>query len=211
MYRYRCHNCGKLAYSASPDKGGGACQYCGDGPVAIDGIGDAGPKALSCFYCENLILDGLNSWCRLHRAGEVCDDFVFNRRRYERVAETQKGRTDMEKHYIEAEERRGILKAAISTFGPMAQQDMMIEEMSELTKAICKHRRANHGTEESAAFANVLEEIADVQIMLDQMKLMYGSTAEYEDAKLARLRGRLEQKKGDGKWDTMTRRETPTL
>ncbi|MEA4919297.1 MAG: hypothetical protein VB078_00015 [Clostridiaceae bacterium] len=195
MYRYRCHNCGKLAYSASPDKSAEACQYCGAGAVAIDGIGDAGPETLSCFYCENLILDGMNSWCRLHRAGEVCDDFAFNRRRYERVAETQKGRNDMEKRYIEAEERLGILRAAINTFGIAAQQDMMIEEMSELTKAICKYRRVSSNKERDAAGDSVLEEIADVQIMLDQMKIMYGSTTEQEDAKLARLRGRLERRK----------------
>ena len=38
----------------------------------------------------------------------------------------------------------------------------------------------------------VLEEIADVQIMLDQMRLIYGDTTEQEAFKLERLRKRLE-------------------
>lgn len=96
---------------------------------------------------------------------------------------------------IQVTDRMAILTAAISTYGMKAQQDMALEEMSELTKAILKTRRAHTGPELTAAFENVLEEMADVQIMLDQMKIMHGSTTEQEDAKLARLRGRLERRK----------------
>ena len=98
---------------------------------------------------------------------------------------------------IDITERMKILSSAINTFGPLAQQDMMIEEMSELTKAICKYRRAGSNKERDAAACSVLEEIADVQIMLDQMKIMYGSTTEQEDAKLVRLCGRLERRKDE--------------
>lgn len=93
---------------------------------------------------------------------------------------------------IQVTDRMAILTAAISTFGMKAQQDMALEEMSELTKAILKTRRAHTGPELAAAFENVLEEIADVQIMLDQMKLIYGDTQEQEAEKLARLKGRIE-------------------
>ena len=50
------------------------------------------------------------------------------------------------------------------------QLDLAIEEMSELIKALLKDRRyETQGTK-----LNVLEEIADVYNMLDQVKIIYG-------------------------------------
>lgn len=75
-------------------------------------------------------------------------------------------------------------------YGAEAQTDMMIEEMSELTKALLKHRRK----ESKETLDNILEEIADVQIMLDQMKLIHDdgkATDKYRDVKLLRLAARL--------------------
>lgn len=84
--------------------------------------------------------------------------------------------------------RGGILADAVQTWGREAQTLMMIEEMSELTKAICKFYRAVNDGE---ALWNVLEEMADVQIMLDQMKIMFGKTGYQERLKLDRLERRL--------------------
>jgi len=93
-----------------------------------------------------------------------------------------------------AEERSTLLKRAITTYGTRAQADMAVEEMAELTKAICKTRRAQPGPELAAAVENVVEEIADVRIMLDQLCVIYGvDTSEVEEAKLHRLAGRLEE------------------
>ena len=50
-----------------------------------------------------------------------------------------------------AEERSTLLKRAITTYGTRAQADMAVEEMAELTKAICKTRRAQPGPELAAA------------------------------------------------------------
>ena len=68
------------------------------------------------------------------------------------------------------------------------QYIMLFEEMSELQKALCKQYR---GKGDSEAIA---EEIADVQIMLDQMKAHYGNERceRYRKAKLARLEQMLE-------------------
>lgn len=59
-----------------------------------------------------------------------------------------------------------IYKKAIGKYGVAAQLDMVIEEMSELTKEICKIKRGkgNH--------MNLVEEIADVEIMLEQLKMI---------------------------------------
>lgn len=91
-----------------------------------------------------------------------------------------------------AEERWTILDRAITTYGAPAQMDMAVEEMAELTKALCKVKRATPGANTTAAIANVIEEIADVQIMLDQLRLIFArNTDEVEEDKLRRLLGRL--------------------
>lgn len=82
-------------------------------------------------------------------------------------------------------ERSHILSTALATYGIHHQEDVAIEEMSELTKALLKRRRGEDNAED------VLSEIADVQIMLDQMRMLYGHTHDYEQAKIERLAGRL--------------------
>lgn len=90
------------------------------------------------------------------------------------------------------EERRALLDRAITTYGAPAQMDMAVEEMAELTKALCKIKRAQAGCEVTAAIGNVIEEMADVQIMLDQLRIIFGrSTAEIEEDKLRRLLRRI--------------------
>lgn len=91
------------------------------------------------------------------------------------------------------EERIALLTRAIRTYGEPAQIDMAIEEMAELTKALCKIKRAQAGCEVTAAIGNVVEEMADVQIMLDQLRIIFHrSTEEAEEAKLERLKNRLD-------------------
>ena len=92
--------------------------------------------------------------------------------------------------------RDAVLRDAVRTWGMEAQQRMMIEEMSELTKAVCKLARANIGAEAELAVASIREEMADVQIMLDQMKVMFGDPVDQERKKIARLRRRLETAHG---------------
>lgn len=93
---------------------------------------------------------------------------------------------------MDERERRNIMTRAIQHFGETAQIDMAVEEMAELTKAICKAKRAQAGAEMGAAVENVVEEIADVQIMLDQLRLIFAcSTDEVEEDKLRRLLSRI--------------------
>ena len=82
-------------------------------------------------------------------------------------------------------DREAVLRKAIDTYGEESQMKMMIEEMSELTKELCKRFRGEGNT------VHILEEMADVQIMLDQMKMIFGDTSEMEKAKVERLERRL--------------------
>lgn len=79
-------------------------------------------------------------------------------------------------------ERISVLEGAITTFGKKHQKDMAIEEMSELIKAICKERRARTKTERAEARANIIEEIADVYIMLSQLIMIYDKDGECQSA-----------------------------
>lgn len=60
-----------------------------------------------------------------------------------------------------------VIQKAIDTYGYDLQKQVAIEEMSELTKEICKDFRGKQNRE------NIIEEIADVQIMLYQLMAMY--------------------------------------
>lgn len=84
---------------------------------------------------------------------------------------------------------RELFYKAINVWGPEAQTKMVLEEMAELQKEICKMWRGKDNN------ANIAEEIADVEIMLDQLKMMLGveiEVARYRQGKLLRLRQRLE-------------------
>lgn len=86
-----------------------------------------------------------------------------------------------------------FLRYVIDRFTPAHQLDIAIEEMSELTKEICKYKRGFDNRE------NIIEEMADVFIMLRQLKLIFNVTDKElhnaEVAKIKRLREHV--KEGD--------------
>ena len=65
-----------------------------------------------------------------------------------------------------------LYKLAIETYGDEAQINQGIEEMAELIQAVNKFRRMRN----PVTFDNIAEEIADVEIMMDQYKQIYGIT-----------------------------------
>ena len=75
----------------------------------------------------------------------------------------------------EAEKRK--LLFIINTYGIHSQQDIAIEEMSELQKAILKHRR--NPSEEMRK--DIIDEIADVSIMIEQLKIIYSCSKEVDE------------------------------
>lgn len=91
------------------------------------------------------------------------------------------------------EEQKGIMLQALSRYGVDAQDDIAIEEMSELTKAIIKNRRYKT----FATLENLYEELADVYIMLEQimMSLDKDRVQSYVNSKLERLNERLGEAK----------------
>lgn len=84
-------------------------------------------------------------------------------------------------------DRHAILQGAISTFGGQHQVDRALEELVELMTALLKERRNRDADEYQRLTEDVREEMADVQIMLDQLRLIYGPTDAHEACKLQRL------------------------
>ena len=75
------------------------------------------------------------------------------------------------------------------------QLDVAIAELSELIQAICKLKRYGYTDEE--CYFNLAEEMADVEIVLAELKLMFDNednVKEWKDYKLDRLEKRLNEK-----------------
>lgn len=91
------------------------------------------------------------------------------------------------------EEQRNIMLNALKKYGVDAQDDIAIEEMSELTKAIIKNRRYKT----FSTLENLYEELADVSIMLEQMMMSLDKdrVQVYINQKLERLNERLGETK----------------
>lgn len=93
--------------------------------------------------------------------------------------------------------RNQILHAAIETFGRERQIMKMVGEMGELAQAISKLYDAKTDQEIIISEMHINDEMADVQIMLDQMRILFGSTDIKERKKLIRLQRRIEEKMED--------------
>lgn len=75
-----------------------------------------------------------------------------------------------------------LYAAAVKKYGKLSQLIMCMEEMAELTKEISKSIR---GVDNSSAIS---EEIADVEIMLEQLRVIYHNRSEIDTIKADKLR-----------------------
>ena len=87
---------------------------------------------------------------------------------------------------IEILKESEIYVAAVKHFGVVQQKLKTIEELSELARALARDLPLDAGED---AERNVQEEIADVEIMLNQMRLLYDPREidDWKDSKLERL------------------------
>jgi hypothetical protein len=87
-----------------------------------------------------------------------------------------------------------IMGDAITVFGADAQQDKLLEEMAELQKEILKHRLGEDN------LVHIAEEIADVEIMLEQMKMIFSCAGRVKAFRAGKLH-RLEQRTRDARME----------
>jgi hypothetical protein len=69
------------------------------------------------------------------------------------------------------------LQQIIEHYGVVHQERKAVEEMSELIKELAKKWNCKDRSEVMTIYANALEEIADVYIMIRQLMLMYDQSA----------------------------------
>lgn len=118
---------------------------------------------------------------------------------YEVVEEThgnaQKTHADaIENARVQSEEEnmdmtaKELYRRALDAYGAEAQTRMVFEEMAELQKELCKNSRGQDN------WRHIAEEIADVEIMLEQMMVLHDCESlvdRYKRYKLDRLEERL--------------------
>lgn len=75
----------------------------------------------------------------------------------------------------------------IEHYGVDIQKDIAIEECSELIQAICKHKRG------SGKLEDIVDEIADVEIMMNQLKIIFDCFGEVEDRIDFKIKRQLER------------------
>ncbi len=75
------------------------------------------------------------------------------------------------------------LNTIVETYGVDPQVDMCLEKCAELQKALLKYRRggfhkhafgSDRAAEEEKARRTIIDELADVSVMVEQMKIIYG-------------------------------------
>lgn len=96
-----------------------------------------------------------------------------------------------EMNFEELYERAHKLKG----LGP--QLDITLEECAELIQAIIKYRRSHDKYDIEVVKEHLAEEVADVEIMIEQLRVSFGNefdklVAIYKAQKLNRLRKRLD-------------------
>lgn len=84
------------------------------------------------------------------------------------------------------------LERAIEVYGKDMQLNVAIEELSELIKEICKHKRGEDNLD------HIIEEMADCYLMLSQLRIIFGikivDISKIKLEKLNRLEKRLDER-----------------
>ena len=92
-----------------------------------------------------------------------------------------------------------VCQRAVEAYGKEHQLIICMEEMAELTKELSKNLRGHNNLQQIA------EEVADVEVMLEQVKLIFHlreAATEAKEAKLLRLRERIIKDTGEQDYST---------
>lgn len=97
-----------------------------------------------------------------------------------------------------SDERRELYKELVEGWGKEAQLLMCIEEMSELTKELCKYFREDSHKDPvkyEKLIDAICDETADVYNMLDQISYMFGEerVEKHRSEKLKRVKVRFDE------------------
>lgn len=98
------------------------------------------------------------------------------------------------------QEEMELYETAVEVYGADMQVVVAMEEMAELIQALSKWMRARrepYPCDCDSVADHILEEMADVSIMLCQLEVIFGDYSGAESYKLERLRARLAEELQD--------------
>lgn len=94
-------------------------------------------------------------------------------------------------------QEREIIRNIVDHFGIDSQLGMVNEECAELIQAVNKFNRATSSADKLRARNSIRGEMADVQIMIDQLKEIFSITEkefrQEKDYKLLRMKRRIDE------------------
>lgn len=88
---------------------------------------------------------------------------------------------------------KNILNLSVAHYGQDNQLNVAIEEMSELIKEICKHKRGSQNRDA------IIEETADVIIMIGNLRQIFNMTDEEINRVISSKQARLKERMENGK------------
>lgn len=109
-------------------------------------------------------------------------------------AESVEGRSERIGRFGSSEPNM-VVRETVNFYGPDMQLNICIEELSELIKELCKAKRG------IPRIDCIAEEMADVKIIMEQLGIIFGNTADVDKwyaKKVVRLKERLETDKMKG-------------
>jgi len=92
------------------------------------------------------------------------------------------------------EDIKALCKNIADHYGYPSQSNQLMEECAELIQAVNKYKRAKTSDAQYIAFRNYVEEIADVEIMLEQIKYLINvKEQDLNETKLYKLHRTIER------------------
>lgn len=102
--------------------------------------------------------------------------------------------------YIKADQRDAAYRRIISEYGADPQIDVAIEEMGGLTKALLKLRQVHKKNDCGSRLAcreAIIDELADVSIMIRQMEILFLADDEVDKRIDEKIKRQLKRMEGD--------------
>ena len=151
---------------------------------------DSTPSGGGSAFARIVLSDGSLSYNHAYYGtGGVRPALLLNPKILVSVPDGEDESAEVEGDLTPEQKEMALYEAAVEKFGAGAQILMAVEEMSELQKALLKYLRYkdfNQGDKETV-LQNINEERADVEIMLNQLHVIFGDNTEAEAEKLEHL------------------------
>ena len=124
-------------------------------------------------------IDVIEDWNLNFNLGNTVKYIARAEYKNSKFEDLQKAKWYLDRECSKAVGEENILNKAINKFGVDAQLGVVQEELSELIQAISKFKRGKEH--------NISEEMADVTIMLEQLRIIFNNQAEVDEIRKEKI------------------------